>query len=587
MPGIYGLSSQGVDLKSDINAMSDAMLLYSHFQQDEQFVDKCLGASRVHLGKIGQKRAPYAGANGCRVWIEGEVYNLPEVLLQFGWAGPKTKNDSFPIWILHAYHEGKLDKFLNYLDGYFCATIYDPNCKKVLLISDRYGMRMLYWYHHNGLFAWASEVKGLLAIDKVDRSIDSTSLPCFMNLGYLLGEHTWFKHIRLIKPANILEHDIDSGTVSQRYYWTWGEINSSKLSFDEAVDSLYETFTESVRRRFDPNERIGIALSGGLDSRAIFAAVNHLYPNYEGYAYTFGIPNCDDIRIAQQVASRSNWRHEEFHFSSHNWFQPRKEMVWNTDGMMDIMHMHGSEFLGRIAEKMDVNLNGYAGDVVAGGGWVGVYPKNIRANSYTLKKIYKEYVQLADLQDAYFDIEDVEPGLLASRVRRFTNMGTVNGLVMIDQRKPFFDNKVIEWAYSVSSDYRVANRVYSVMLQRYFPKYFKDIPWQKTGKPAGVVSKSFMIRVANKLVRIGKSYAGIQNSKNYTDYSKWICNPEIAHQLEDLLSMHNSYHNKLTHEDWQQEFLKPHLASRSIDNSEKILRACSVELYLRRIFNQK
>lgn len=55
----------------------------------------------------------------------------------------------------------------------------------------------------------------------------------------------------------------------------------------------------------EPDEKIGISLSGGLDNRAIFAAVNHLYPDYKGYAYTFGVPECDDITIAEQVIARS------------------------------------------------------------------------------------------------------------------------------------------------------------------------------------------------------------------------------------------------------------------------------------------
>lgn len=586
MPGIFGVAMKSPDLNQVLTKMSDAMTLYPHFHQDDHFADQRVAGSRVHLGKIGQPRSPYVGDGGSRIWVEGEVYNLPDVLSDFGWTGPGMENKSCPLWLLHAYQVGELDCFLNRLDGYFCAAIYDPKKKKMLLVSDRHGLRMLYWYHHNGLFAWASEVKGLLAIDSVDRTIDQTSLPCFLDLGYLMGEHTWFEHIRLTKPASIYEYEIESDSITQRYYWTWGDIKPSDLSFDDAVDALYEAFIESVRRRFDPAERIGISLSGGLDSRAIFAAVNEIYPDYRGYAYTFGIPGCDDIRIAKQVVDRSDWRHEEFHFSSVNWFEPRKDMIWNTDGMLDMMHMHGGEFLQRVAERVCVNINGYLGDVVTGGGWVGKYPKRVRANNRTLKKAYRNYAHLGDLDDAYFQFDDVEPGLYANRVRRFTNMGSVNGLVMIEQRKPFFANSLISWAYSVPAVYREGNRVYSAMLQRYFPKYFKDIPWQKTGKPAcavGSSSNSLPIRAVKKLSIIAKRYAGITDSKGYTSYPEWIRDAGVAEELKTLLARSTSQYQKQTQDDWQRSYLEPHLQSTRVDASRQILRAATVELYLRRV----
>ncbi|TCD46987.1 asparagine synthase-related protein, partial [Chlorobium sp. N1] len=373
MPGIFGFSALDSDkTASGIEAMSEAMYLYPHFNQDQSFRDEDVAASRVHLGKIGMPSSPFCDETQNRVWIEGEVYNLPEVVKDAGWQKEsRVTNADFPEWILYAYRNNQLEQFLNKVDGYFCAALYDQKARKVKLISDRCGMRMLYWYHRNGVFAWAGEVKGILALPQVDRSIDRFSLPCFMDLGYLMGEHTWFEHIRLIKPATILDYDIAANTIEQKYYWTWGEIKQSQLSFDDAVDALHEAFMTSVQRRFNPDELIGISLSGGLDSRAIFAAVNKLYPDYEGYAYTFGVPGCDDIEIAKQVVSRSQWRHEQFHFTSGNWFEPRMQMIWNTDGMMDMKHMHGGEFISQVIKNVDINLNGFGGGLLTGE-WIDV-----------------------------------------------------------------------------------------------------------------------------------------------------------------------------------------------------------------------
>jgi asparagine synthase (glutamine-hydrolysing) len=586
MPGIFGFSGiSPAKATASIEAMGNAMTLYPHFVRDPSFISNGTAGSRVHLGKIGMQTSPFSDVLGNQVWVEGEAYNHSAVCERLGWDLAQESCDSFEVSLLYAYRLDQLDSFLKELDGYFCAAIYDPLKQKIILVSDRYGMRMLYWYHRNELFAWSSEVKGLLALKEVDRTIDPTTLPCFMDLGYLLGEHTWFEHIHLIKPATIVEFDIKPDVARQHYYWTWAEIKPSDLTFDDAVDSLYEAFLESVRRRFNPSERMGISLSGGLDSRAIFAAVNHLYPDYEGYAYTFGIPECDDIRIAKEVVSRSNWRHEEFHFNSDNWYEPRKQMIWHTDGMLDMMHMHGGEFLSRVSQQMDINLNGYLGDVVAGGGWMVSYAQGVRADPKVLSSFYKTYGHLAGLSEPYLDGLNAEPGLYMSRARRFTNMGTVNGLVGLEQRKPFFDNAVLECLLALPPEFRAANCIYSEMLQRHFPKFFKDIPWQKTGKPASRLSRSnrsFILRAINKSLRISKSMLGLKSKKNYTDYASWLRNPALSEELSQLLQPAGAQYKQLTSENWADAYLLPHLRSQRIDRSNQVLRAATVELYLRK-----
>lgn len=270
------------------------------------------------------------------------------------------------------------------------------------------------------------------------------------------------------------------------------------LTFDEAVDELGKRFIEAVRRRFNPSERIGISLSGGLDSRVIFAAVDYLYPNYKGYAYTFGIPGCDDITIAEQVVSRSkSWKHEKFYFSADNWFEPRKEKIWNTDGMKDMMHMHGSEFASEIGKNMGVNINGYLGDAVLGGSYLkSKNHLNQRIDKTLAVKVYGAHAE--GYTDEFYNIDHYDNFLYMVRGRRLINYGTANLLPWIDQRKPFFDNGVIELAFSLPDEYRENNRLYSAMLQKYFPKYFKDIPWQQTGKPAAITRKAFRLERSEK-----------------------------------------------------------------------------------------
>jgi asparagine synthase (glutamine-hydrolysing) len=558
--------------------MQKTMKLYSYFIKDELFIDGSVAASRVHLGKTGEKASPIQD-DYLSVWVEGEAYNLQEIAKENG-----VSLTSIGSLLLYAEKTGKLKQILNKLDGYFCAAIYNKKEQKIKLISDRYGMRVLYWYFKDNIFAWGSGVKAILAIDGIDKTLDQSSYDCFMDLGYLMGEHTWFEHIKLIKPATVLEFDMLENKVKQEYYWTWKEIKPSNLTFNEAVDKLGNLFIEAVAKRFNPNEKIGISLSGGLDSRAIYAAVNHLHPDYTGYAYTFGIPACDDITIAEKVINvYKKWKHQSFHFSNENWFKPRFSRVWNTDGMMNLLHMHGSEFSESIMQNCDINLNGYAGDAVFGGSLIS-HRKDFqdqKPNKKNASAIYGKHAEQYD--DDFFNINHFDHYLYMNRVRRFTNGGSINLLVAVEQRKPFFDNKVMELIFSLPDSYRTNNKLYSAMLHKFFPEFFKDIPWQNTCKIAAPTKTPTLFRRAfNKLIRETKKLLDINNTKSYTDYPEWIRNQSIAEELQSILGNEEAKYKMLTNCNLADKYLKPHLQNKLINNSEKILRAATIEIYLQK-----
>ena len=137
MPGIYGLSVSQSNPANTIEKMTDAMHLYDCFIKDTPFLGERVAASRVHLGQIGEKTSPIEN-NSVFVWVEGEAYNLSEIAGQFGLDETLSIGEA----LLQTYQINQLDAFLNKLDGYFCAALYDQNNQQIKLISDRYGMRM-------------------------------------------------------------------------------------------------------------------------------------------------------------------------------------------------------------------------------------------------------------------------------------------------------------------------------------------------------------------------------------------------------------------------------------------------------------
>jgi hypothetical protein len=123
------------------------------------------------------------------------------------------------------------------------------------------------------------------------------------------------------------------------------------------------------------------------------------------------------------------------------------------------------------------------------------------------------------------------------------------------------------------------------MLQKFFPKYFRDIPWQQTGKPTGEIGKaSIPVRAARKGVRVLKQLAGIQSTKGYTDYPAWIRDDAVAARLTKLLNPGMARYSLLTKDDLAKRWFEPHLSSKLVNNSDQILRVATIEIYLRKVF---
>jgi asparagine synthase (glutamine-hydrolysing) len=124
-------------------------------------------------------------------------------------------------------------------------------------------------------------------------------------------------------------------------------------------------------------------------------------------------------------------------------------------------------------------------------------------------------------------------------------MGSVNAWTHVDQRKPFFHNDLVEFVFSIPDEYKLDNRLYSVMLHKFFPKFYKDIPWQQTGNPAGVIKPNPLpYRIANKVRWVFCKMGLLSSPQLFTNYPEWIRDKATKSKIEDLLLPGDSFVNK-------------------------------------------
>jgi len=586
MPGLVGFAGKVLDIaepKRVLQQMQD-MITHEHsYVKDELFADASVCSTRSHINLIQRERQPYY-KDGIYVWLDGEFCNRRE--LQAACETP-AKSDTEILHVL--FRQSRDLSFLADIDGYFCAAIYDTSTSKVHLITDRYGLRRLYWTVCGSLLVWSSELKAMLALPDFRPRIDPQAVTEFLNVGYLLENRTWFQGVELLPSATVLTWDADKGTIDRHRYWWWDQIKpfAGKIDEEQVVEELARLFIDAVERRSGQGERVGLTLSGGLDSRAILAAMPDR--GYPVQVVTYGQSGCDDIRIAAMAAQVKGAVHRVVELGPDNWLMPRIKGVWWTDGELDLMHMHGIEAREVIKDAFDINLNGFAGDLILGGSYLQAKTK-ARDNSQSIAAFMGCDPSLIERFDEYSSLRTLDFYFLQNRVRRFTYCGTRHFLTSIEQRKPFYDNRLINFVYSLPDELRAHGRIYRLMLLSTFPDYYRHIPWQKTGACIGtprLVAKvlSGFRRVRDMAVR-GAGHIGIRRHAHrpraMVDYAIWIRAEPARSFIDKILKNPDALYREYVQPQSVRDTWQRHLNGE--DLASMVCRYLTFEIWLQQVF---
>jgi len=578
MPGLIGIKKVGKSLTHNLQEGMQLMSYGKTQTYDQIYEDHFLTASRVHLKKIGEKSSPFV-FKGNYCWLDGEIYNLQEVANKY-----RLEITSFPELLIAAYLDKNLfEQILSEIDGYFSAVIYDKENFKIAIISDRYGLKPLYIWNQGNKFGWASEMKAFLAIPDFDISIRNGALDCFMTIGHMMGNITWFDNVELMEPSTILTYSLtESNIIDKHKYWSWSCIKPQIISFEEAASSMGDMIVDAVRRRWDKSSRFGISLSGGLDSRAILAS---LEDTSDIVAYTFGKKNCLDIEIASRVSKLKGVKHIIKEINADNWFDNRSLGIWKTDGMLNLLHMHDTAVSNAFSELVDINLSGFLGDALEGGLHLHGKAYNCRINQDIATRLYKDFSKYSPFDDNYFDIEHVDVYVFNNLNRRFTNLGITLDSRTVEQRLPFLDNRLIEFVYSLPDDYRINSKLYNASLLKRLPTFYENIPWQRTGIPISKKQNRYLRFISRKADKFFDKIGINQDLTDYFDYNKWFKEINIYHVFTKILDPKYAIYQNYTDQNYITKYLTPHFKGTK-DYSRELGLALTTEIWFQQIFNK-
>jgi len=177
--------------------------------------------------------------------------------------------------ILLSYRQWGAD-CAEHLIGDFAFALWDGRAQQVFCARDPVGVRPLYYYVSESLFACASEIGALHRIEGVPRGINEKQIARFLAARDQRGEpDTFYEKIFRLAPGSMARISPDDTRFQS--YWSVDPEREIDLESDEAyIDAFREHFREAVGSRMRSTQAPSVRLSGGVDSSTVACMMRNL-----------------------------------------------------------------------------------------------------------------------------------------------------------------------------------------------------------------------------------------------------------------------------------------------------------------------
>jgi asparagine synthase (glutamine-hydrolysing) len=315
--GLVRLADGPEPTKEHARAMADRL---RHRGPDERTTwvsptGRCaLGHARLRVIDLETGGQPMPNETGSvQAVFNGEIYNFKELRAELEAFGHHFRSKSDTEVLVHGY-EAWGDALPEHLDGMFAFALWDEPRKRLLMARDRPGKKPLFYARAAGVFAFASEIKALLAVPEIRAvaSVDDAAFPFYLAYGYVPPPRTFYKGVVRVAPATacVLESD---GELRDWRYWRL-DFTPRPISYAAAKERVRETAREAVRKRLVADVPLGAFLSGGIDSTVVVGLMSELTAE-PVHTFSLGFaddPTFDETRYARLAAERFGTKHTEF-----------------------------------------------------------------------------------------------------------------------------------------------------------------------------------------------------------------------------------------------------------------------------------
>lgn len=230
------------------------------------------------------------------------------------------------------------EKLIPELNEIFALALWDGKKQELLLATDRYGSLPIHFCWQGRKFYFASEAKTILLIQGNRARLNRQVLAELLMFGCPLSEETLFEGIEKIPPGTITR--ITRSDAKHTKYWSLKFHPASQKDRLSVLEDANNYFTNAVSRACTTS-KTAIALTGGIDTRAILAATMKLGLKVD--AFTMGLDNAADMKAADRLKHLVCGQHYKLVIDKQflkDFKNQAENIVWLTEGGVLLQDTH-------------------------------------------------------------------------------------------------------------------------------------------------------------------------------------------------------------------------------------------------------
>src|SRR5207253_97958 len=203
-----------------------------------------IGMRRLSIIDLSNGDQPISNEDGT-IWIvfNGEIYNYQELRRDLQKRGHTFRTASDTETIVHLY-EDLGPRCVDRLRGMFGFAIWDTRRRQILIARDRLGIKPLYYYERNGTLAFSSELKPILQLGDVERSLDWESVGHLFTTLATPGTRSIVQGVNKLEPGRFAVAS-QGRSVRVERYWDLDFTPNERASEDEFVEELRARLAEA------------------------------------------------------------------------------------------------------------------------------------------------------------------------------------------------------------------------------------------------------------------------------------------------------------------------------------------------------
>lgn len=323
MCGIAGVWHKKAKVNlNDVESFKKSLFHRGPDVQQHQLFDEGRGAlvhTRLSIIDLSEEaNQPFVSDCGnYMIVFNGEIFNYLELREELEELGESFRTKSDTEVLLKAFIKWGED-CLHKFNGMWAFAIYNMALKTLFLARDRYGIKPLYFVSDSDYFAFASETVSFNKLSFFNKKLNTEYLEIAKQYGDKLEGLglTIYENLYQLMPGHACWVNETLDLKVYRWYNIFNRVKKFKGSYEEAVKRFKYLFTDACKLRLRSDVPTATALSGGVDSTAVYCTIQQLLEEQRGAeqlrtAFTVSFPGQpqDETEIAKQTVKEKGGKH--------------------------------------------------------------------------------------------------------------------------------------------------------------------------------------------------------------------------------------------------------------------------------------